>query len=248
MIHLKNTPLSWLLTSITFAMVFMASTCVSTKTGTNLEELTKVIEMSKGPCFGRCPVFKFTVYENGLASYEGEQFTDRLGIYVKTLSQGEFKELVDAFKDANMWQFKDVYRGNIPDLQTVTIVYHEGNDSKSVMGKDGRPDAIMDLEERMDQIVNAEGWELKEKPKSDLPDNVIPNELIVQVNNDIDINAWARKYAKQNIQVIKSLSPNGYFWLVSFDEQVIPPKQMLEFIRNDSDVVSAEFNKRLDRR
>ena len=245
----KNTLLSTLtILFASFSLVLTVSTCWSTKTGTNLESLTKVIEMKKGPCFGRCPVFTLTIYDNGLASYEGERFTDRLGIYIKSLSSSQFNKIKEAFVDANIWQYKEVYRGRIPDLQTVTIIYHEGNESKSVMGKDGRPDVIMELEALLDDIVNEEGWELKEKPESDLPDNVIPHELIVQVDSNIDINAWARKYTKQSMQVVKSLSPNGYFWLVSFDDQVIPPKQMLEFVRNDSDVISAEFNKKLDRR
>ena len=116
------------------------------------------------------------------------------------------------------------------------------------MGKDGRPDAVMELEAMLDKIVDEEGWELKEKPASDLPDNVIPNELIVQISNTTDINVWSRKYAKQNMEVVKALSPNGHFWLVSFDDQIIPPKQMLEFVKNDPEVVSAEFNKKLDKR
>jgi hypothetical protein len=229
-------------------IVITASTCWSTKKGVNLDTLTKIAEMEKGPCFGRCPVFTLTIYDNGIASYEGERFTDRLGVYVKTISPTQLKELKDAFVKANVWRFKDVYRGQIPDLQTVTITYYEGDESKSVMGKDGRPDEIMELEEMLDEIVNEEGWELKEKPESDLPDNVIPNELIVQINNNTDINAWARQYAKQNMRVIRPLSPNGFFWLVSFDDQMIPPKQMLEFVKNDPDVISAEFNKNLDER
>lgn len=245
----QNTTLTTLTIIIAaLSVVFTASTCWSTKTSTNLESLTKIIEMKKGPCFGRCPVFTLSIYDNGLASYEGERFTDRLGVYIKPLSSNQFKQIKDAFVDANIWQYNDVYRGRIPDLQTVTIIYNEGNDSKSVMGKDGRPDVIMELEAMLDDVVNEEGWELKEKPESDLPDNVVPYELIVQIDSGIDINAWARKYSKQSMQVVKSLSPNGYFWLVSFDDQVIPPRQMLEFVRNDSDVVSAEFNKKLDRR
>lgn len=229
-------------------IVLGAFSCWSTKNGKNLESLTKVIEMEKGPCFGRCPVFKLTIYDNGLASYEGERFTDRLGTYVKNVPSNRYKQLLQAFKEANLWQYKDIYRGRVPDLQTVTITYHEGAESKSIKGKDGRPTVVMDLEELLDKIADEEGWELKDKPKQDLPANVIPNELIVEISNGIDINVWSRKYAKQDMQVIKSLSSNKLFWLVSFNDQIVPPNQMLEFVKNDPDVVSAEFNKKLDKR
>ena len=244
----QNTIISTLLFATISLLFLTLSTCWSTKKGANLETLEKVVEMKKGPCFGRCPVFTFTIYDNGLASYEGERFTDRLGVYIKSLSQSQFKEIKEAFQKANLWQYQDVYRGRIPDLQTVTIIYYEGEEYKSIMGKDGRPDAVMELEAMLDKIVDEEGWELKEKPASDLPDNVIPNELIVQISNTTDINVWSRKYAKQNMEVVKALSPNGHFWLVSFDDQIIPPKQMLEFVKNDPEVVSAEFNKKLHKR
>ena len=229
-------------------LVLGAFSCWPTKNGKNLESLTKVIEMEKGPCFGRCPVFKLTIYDNGLASYEGERFTDRLGTYVKNVPSNSYKQLLQSFKEANLWQYKDIYRGRVPDLQTVTIIYHEGAESKSIKGKDGRPTVVMDLEALLDKIANEEGWELKDKPKQDLPANVISNELIVEISNGIDINVWSRKYAKQDMQVVKSLSNNKLFWLVSFNDQIIPPNQMLEFVKNDPDVVSAEFNKKLNKR
>lgn len=233
--------------AVVLLLFSLIATCRSSK-NKNLAELKKVAEMKKGPCFGRCPVFTLTIYDNGLASFEGERFTDRLGLYVKNLTPAKTKEVKEAFKAANLWQYKDVYRGRIPDLQTVTVVYHEGTEVKSITGKDGRPDVVMELEAMLDKIVDEEGWELKNKPKNDLPSNVIANELIVEISKRIDVNVWSRKYAKQNLQVVKSLSPNGLFWLVSFDDQIIPPKQMLEFIKNDPDVISAEFNKKLSQR
>ncbi len=224
------------------------SNCKTLSKNTNIDELTEIIEMKKGPCFGSCAVFTLTIYNNGVASYEGERFTDRMGVYTKVLDKETFESIKTDFRLANFWQFQDAYRSQIPDLQTVTITYWEDGKSKSVVGKDGRPDAVVKLEESLDKIANSTGWEAKETPDHDLPGNVIANEIIVQLDNKIQPKDWVRRFGKQNMQLVKSLSPNGYYWLVSFDDSAIDPKQMLRFVREDPFVISAEFNKKVESR
>ncbi len=228
--------------------VLMLSNCKMLSKSTNLDELTEIIEMKKGPCFGNCPVFTLTIYNNGVAAYEGERFTDRMGVYTKVLDKETFESIKTDFRLANFFQFQDAYRAQIPDLQTVTITYWENGRSKSVLGKDGRPETVVKLEENLDKIANSTGWEAKEVPGSDLPGNVIANEIIVQLSNQVKAEDWVRKYAKQDMKVVKALSPNGYYWLVSFNETIIDPKQMLQFVREDPYVINAEFNKKLESR
>ena len=234
-------------------IVMTFSSCELTNKITNtsnapLKEEEKIIEMTKGPCYGRCPVFTISIYDNKMAAYRGKQFTERKGLWVKKLEKEEYNKLTTAFKNANLWQFNDMYKGQVPDLQTVTIAYTEGERSKSVKGKDGRPETILNLEEMLDNLANSTGWELKEKPESGLPENVIADELIVQLNGGVDPHKWAQKYAKQGMKVVKSLSPNGYYWLVKYDSEVVPPESMLEMVRGDSNVLAAEYNKKLDGR
>lgn len=143
-------------------------------------------------------------------AYKGERFTDKLGLYIKVLKKGEFQNIVKAFSDANLWQFQDFYKSQVPDLQTVTLVYHEEGDIKTIVGKDGRPSTVLELENLLDNLVTADGWELKEKPTYGLPDNVKPDEIIVQLIYNVDATTWVRKYAKQEMAVVKAL-PSGQF-------------------------------------
>ncbi|MCB0651708.1 MAG: hypothetical protein KDC85_10570 [Saprospiraceae bacterium] len=228
---------------LTLFCLLMLNSCGVLEKNTRLEELGKVIEMSKGPCFGTCPVFTLTVYDNGVVAYKGERFTDKLGLYIKVLKKGEFQNIVKAFSDANLWQFQDFYKSQVPDLQTVTLVYHEEGDIKTIVGKDGRPSTVLELENLLDNLVTADGWELKEKPTYGLPDNVKPDEIIVQLIYNVDATTWVRKYAKQEMAVVKAL-PSGQFWVIKFNKDIIPPREMIEFIRRDDYVISAQFNPR----
>jgi len=210
-----------------------------------LNPADKVIEMTKGPCYGRCPVFKLTIYKNGIASYEGERYTDRLGTYVKKLDKGELESIIGEFKRANMWQFRDTYRGRIPDMQSVSIMYKEGGKSKTVTGKEIRPNAVKWLEAQLDRIANSnEGWILKEAPSEKVPDYLIPNELIVELEEGIEPEEWAKKYIQADMLFEKQLAESGY-WIFSFDDTLITPEEMLEQVRQDEQVISAEFNKEL---
>lgn len=225
------------------AVLTMLHSCGSPASA-SLSKLDPLIEMSKGPCYGRCPVFTLTIYENGIASYKGERYTDRLGTFVRKLEKSEMERILGEFDRANFWQFRDSYRGRIPDMQSVTISYHQNGKKKTVTGKEIRPNAVKWLESQLDQIAQREGWILKEAPEEQVPDFLIPNQLLVELGEDTDPEEWAKKYAQTDMTFLRSLNDTGY-WIFSYDDETITPDQMLEQVRNDEEVISAEFNKKI---
>ena len=224
------------------AMTFVTSCNASSNF--NPGKSKKVIEMSKGPCYGNCPVFTLTIYENGYASYRGERYTDRLGTYGKKLDKAQMQRLLNEFKTANLWQYRDVYVGRIPDMQSVTISYAEAGRSKSITGKEIRPNAIKWLESQLDQIANSDGWVLKEALEESRPDFIIPNELLVELYEDVEPEEWVKEYSDVELMIERQLGESE-FWIFSFDDSLVQPEQMLERVRRDEDVLSAEFNKKL---
>ena len=214
-----------------------------------LNRLDRVVEMTKSPCYGRCPAFTLVIYEKGIVSYDGKRNTPRLGLYVKKLDNTTYQNLVSTFKKVNIWQFDNVYRGMYPDAPTVTISYHEEGDVKTILGKDGRPYPILELEAMLDNIANSDGWELlKAPPASALPDNVIADELIVQLQNGMTASSWIRKYRRQEVEVVQNISKESNYWLVRYNSKMVPPVEMLAKVRGDGDVVGAEFNKKVEMR
>ncbi|NJK84429.1 MAG: hypothetical protein HC912_12225 [Saprospiraceae bacterium] len=43
----------------------------------DFSKLNKLVAISKGACFGRCPVYTMVVYDNGIVSYEGKDNTEK---------------------------------------------------------------------------------------------------------------------------------------------------------------------------
>ena len=233
------------LSVVSFVLIALMFAGCGPSASMSLNNMDKVIEMTKGPCYGRCPVFTLTIYENGIVSYKGERYTDRLGTYVKKLEKGEMERLLREFKNANIWQYKDAYRGRIPDMQSVSITYYEGSKKKTVTGKEIRPNPVKWLESLLDQVAQSNvGWILKEAPAESAPDYLIANELVVELAENVDPEEWAKSYVQADMLLEKRLNETE-FWIFSFDDGLISPEVMLEQVRTDKDVISAEFNKQI---
>ncbi len=217
------------------------------KKSVDLTKLEKLVEMSKGPCYGRCPVYTLVVYDNGVVTYEGKQNTDRKGLFINQISDSALKALVSQLVAAKLDQFQDAYRGRIPDLQTVTITYYGGQYRKRIVGKDGRPQAVLDIQATLEDIANQEGWELKAAEASDLPNYIVDNQIRLQLKEDVDVNAWVRKYRRQQMRVIKSMSSSSNFWLLEFNADRNDPQEVLAIVQADLQVISAAFNRQSTR-
>lgn len=210
----------------------------------DISELEKYIEMSKGPCFGRCKVYSITVYENGVLTYEGKANTSKQGLYIRKIKDGEFKKMKDAIEATELERFKDAYRSNIPDLQSVSITYYGGKYIKSIVGKDGRPEEVLKVQAMLEDLVEAEDWQLYAKAADALPSYIVKDQVRVQLKENTDINAWVRKYRRQGMSIVRSMSDTSNFWLVEFDADRNDPREVLAIIQADLQVVSAEFNRR----
>lgn len=231
---------------IALAFILMASTCRPFGSQ-DLDKLKPLVELKKGPCFGSCPVFKMIIYEGGMMSYEGERFTDRIGMHTKRLDVETFKAVIGAFKEADIWQYQNAYKAQIPDLPTVTVVYHKDGNTKSIKGKDGRPAKIVELGKMLDKIAKSSGWEPQLNSTSQhLPKGTISDELIVNLARDVDPSVWIIQFSRQEMNIVKRISPSSPYWLFRFNAHTMDPKEMLERVRRDPYVLSAEFNKEVN--
>ncbi|MEM9549416.1 MAG: DUF6438 domain-containing protein, partial [Bacteroidota bacterium] len=74
-----------LYTMLLLTLNFLFS-CKSAKTLENFTDEDLRFSLSKGVCFGSCPVYELKVYHGGYATFLGIQNTDRIGLYEKTIS------------------------------------------------------------------------------------------------------------------------------------------------------------------
>ncbi|WP_099149989.1 DUF6438 domain-containing protein [Flavilitoribacter nigricans] len=231
------------LSGMIFFFTFGMFSCKAILKDTDLNDLEKVVSMNMGPCYGNCPVYTITVYDNGIVAYEGERFTERRGVHIRDIGRSDLKALKQELVAANLFKFPNAFKSQIPDLPTVTIEYFEDGRSKVIRGKDGRPPQVLKIQELLEQIANEGEWKQQQAPATGVPEDFIAHELIVQLDREVVPEQWSRQYAQQDLRVVKRLSPNNSYWLVRYNTDAMHPNDMLRQMRQDPDVIKVEFNK-----
>jgi len=109
------------------------------------------------PCFGRCPSFELIVYQNRTASYEGQNFVNRIGKYTGEVSEENIKVLMELAEDMGYFQLDDVYDNRfVTDLPaTITEI-----DGKRVMNRYEGPD-LSRLYNQLDTLIENTPWNLQ---------------------------------------------------------------------------------------
>jgi len=210
-----------------------------------LDKLEKLVELSKGPCYGKCPVYALTVYTNGIVAYEGKQFTNREGVFVTKLSDAELRTLKSDLQAAKLNTFLDGYRSKVPDLQTVTITYYSTDYTKTIVGKDSRPEPVMKIQSSLEALEQLPNWQPLESSTAVNPSDNIGaiNQIRVQLKPDTDANAWIRKYGQQQMKLVKGLDIPNNLWLVEFNVDRNDAREMLALVQSDNQVVNAELSR-----
>jgi len=233
--------------------------CKTTKPIEDLTESDIKIKMSKGMCFGTCPVYTIEIYDGGYTKYFGKQHAEKLGTYDKQLSSEKYKALIKAFENSAFYSFQDLYETKVPDAPTVSISFtNKKMESKTVVGKLDRPQELKDLQVMIEDIASSDGWNLleklevkpkKEKVKESSKPYVIKSELIIEPKPSLNLTKWfAEKKKTYGIRIINKISPNLNLWLITYDEKMVDGDMLLQILQDDPDILNAEFNKKTSQR
>ncbi len=236
--------------ALAISLVILMSCKTSNKvlSQAQIEELPKVLEYSKSGCRGKCPIFDFTVYEGGHIVFNGKAFTKYEGQATDKLTKEEYAALQANCKKADLWQKQAEYGMNIMDIPTTTLHFYEKDREKKIQWRMRAPQALPDLSNEIVQLLIDRGWieELKKETGIRMPSGAISNEIIVQFKEETEIKRWCKQYAQYDMQLKRGISKKTF--LVNFDTGKMPPDKMLEMVRNNVEVMTAEFNKRMKTR
>lgn len=236
--------------AIAASLVFLTSCKTTNKvlSQAQIEELSKVLEYSKTGCRGKCPIFDFTVYEGGHVVFNGKMFTKYEGQATDKLTKEEYASLQANCQKADLWQKQAEYGMNIMDIPTTTVHFYEKDRDKKIQWRMRAPQELPDLSNEIVQLLVDRGWiqELKKEVGVRMPNGAISNELIVQFKEETEIKRWCKQYVQYDMKLKRGISKKTY--LVNFDTGKMSPDKMLEIVRNNVEVMSAEFNKRMQTR
>ena len=227
---------------ILFLVFLVFNACTPALSKIQVDELNDQISMEKGACRGLCPIYKLTLYDNGVMAYYGEQNTKKQGLHLKQLSEKQHEEILGSFREANLWQFQDAYRNNGNGFdngqnQTVSLRFSDDGRTKTIIGKSGRPAPLLKLEAMLERYAQSDGWTARDNGQGKQN-----SEIVVHIREGVDAKNWAKKFARNKMEVLDNYGRDGEFWLVKFDPETTTVDKLLQKIRRDQDVVGAEVN------
>jgi len=73
-------------------------------------------------------------------------------------------------------------------------------------------------------------------------------EIIVQLKDGVVADTWVIAYGKQNVKVKNRISPNSPYYVITSDPNIMGGEELLEYLRKDESVVSAQLNQQVSPR
>ena len=154
------------LVTITSSSGEQTTPVVMHETPTSSLDPNLLITLERTACFGACPMYTLTIYQDGSVEYAGTDFVTVKGDQTGKITPEQVQELVEAFKNADYFNLQNEYTAPVTDLPTtITSFTFEGN-TKTIRNYGGclhdspvpAPQALCDLENKIDEITNSIRW------------------------------------------------------------------------------------------
>lgn len=118
--------------------------------------------ISKSPCYGKCPVYKMTIYSDGRAVLEGQSNIEFIGTYETTLSKEELQAFIDTAKSIDYFGLEDKYDSPITDIPSTTTSIVIDGKKKEVYRRADYPQKILTFEKLFTELLGNKKWKKTE--------------------------------------------------------------------------------------
>jgi hypothetical protein len=120
------------------------------------------ITLERGACFGTCPMYSLTIYDDGTVVYNGDRFVEATGEQTWQMDPETVTAMVDAFAEAGYFEWDAEYTDmSVTDLPYIVTSVTRDGETHSInhyTGDHSAPLALSFLEAWIDQMVNTAQW------------------------------------------------------------------------------------------
>jgi hypothetical protein len=136
----------------------------ATKTAPVNDNSKVEIIYQRTPCFGKCPTYTLTIKGvTKTATFKGDQNTEKIGTFTKSITDEELTQLVNAFEKVHFNSLADAYLGEITDFPTTITTYSNKGKTKKVQDRSNGPSELHELEKVLSDFADStEGWKKSE--------------------------------------------------------------------------------------
>ena len=241
-----------------FVLSIILGSCNGSKkssNGENIEEKVtsteekiigpKSIGIKKSQCFGRCPVFEFTVDQSGAMTYNGKMNVEKMGVWKGQMSKTSLFNLWKYFEAQDTKDLKSLYNSGAMDTPKSTLMIERKDSTQKIIGDFALPEQVKGIIGYMDSLSRTLDFTIFE---AHVPRDIIPGELIIDLASDASVDALCKKFSAYNLTNKKRISPAMSLYVLNFDDSKINAGRMLVMIKESPMVKEAQFNKTADQR
>ena len=115
-----------------------------------------IARIQRTPCFGKCPIYIMTIYNDGRVEYFGKKFVDKEGIHFAKANPKTLQSLLNEAKRVGFFELDNVYdKEAITDLPS-TITTIKGEEGfKTVVNRFDGPQNLRKFETFIETTFNA---------------------------------------------------------------------------------------------
>ena len=119
-----------------------------------------LVKMRKTPCFGRCPYFEVSIYDDGLVVYDGMKFVEKIGKYSSFINKKKVALIEDYIRRADFFSFEKEYDARVTDLPSVIIEVNYQNKNHKVKGRYRIPEKFKMFTKFIDNLLlEIDSWD-----------------------------------------------------------------------------------------
>lgn len=125
------------------------------------QESDVLITLERTMCFGKCPAYVLTIYNNGVVTFAGEHYVEAVGLQRGLVTPQQLKTLLDEFKSVGFINERDYTDRDRTDGPSIILSLTQAGETKQVeiyLGDNDVPQELIDLAEKIDEITNSKQW------------------------------------------------------------------------------------------
>ncbi|MEM1327264.1 MAG: DUF6438 domain-containing protein [Bacteroidota bacterium] len=125
------------------------------------EKAYVVASIKRTACYGKCPVYEAKVFSNGLVLFEGEQNTDKKGLFEAYVLEHQVDRLVAQADSAAFFDLAATYPTSgftLHDLPNTEIFIKKDESEKTIVNNHNAPKQLRAYEIYFDDFLSALNW------------------------------------------------------------------------------------------
>lgn len=228
-------------------LLLLVGACKSSKKETVVAPAapgTAIVELQTHGCRGFCPQYRLRFMDNGVVEYEGLRNMQKTGMATFNLNPSELARLKVETDKVNLWQYPERIPSTVADAPMSTLTAFKKDGTKhEVTGSIDRPKVLLDYEKMLKSMAESNGFVLKGVDPNVPAPNARQEELLVKLTPDANIGNWLMQFSEIKLRIIRRVSADNV-WLVAYNPDEIPGKDLIDLLKKTKEVVDAQPNQK----